>query len=98
LFLHREINTGQAVQNMLRPADGTPFALNLMQVSSDINYEELARSSDDFNAAQLKAVSHGGATSASSLLHTREPAFAMAAGKLRIIGPAYRVMAWYHSV
>jgi hypothetical protein len=25
-------------------------------VSSDINYEELARSTDDFNAAQLKAV------------------------------------------
>jgi len=27
-----------------------------MQASSDVNYEELARSTDDFNAAQLKAV------------------------------------------
>ncbi len=29
-----------------------------VQLSGDINYEELARSTDDFNAAQLKAVSH----------------------------------------
>ena len=28
-----------------------------MNVSPDVNYEELARSTDDFNAAQLKAVS-----------------------------------------
>ena len=28
-----------------------------MNVSADVNFEELARSSDDFNAAQLKAVS-----------------------------------------
>lgn len=27
-----------------------------MSVSPDVNYEELARSTDDFNAAQLKAV------------------------------------------
>ena len=27
-----------------------------MNVSSDVNYEELARSTDDFNGAQLKAV------------------------------------------
>jgi 26S proteasome regulatory subunit T5 len=27
-----------------------------MNVSPDVNYEELARSTDDFNAAQLKAV------------------------------------------
>lgn len=27
-----------------------------MNVSGDVNFEELARSSDDFNAAQLKAV------------------------------------------
>lgn len=30
-----------------------------LQTSGDINFEELARSSDDFNAAQLKAVSGG---------------------------------------
>ena len=29
-----------------------------MNVSGDVNFEELARSSDDFNAAQLKAVSN----------------------------------------
>ena len=29
-----------------------------MNVAPDVNFEELARSSDDFNAAQLKAVSH----------------------------------------
>ena len=28
-----------------------------MSVSPDVNFEELARSTDDFNAAQLKAVS-----------------------------------------
>ena len=28
-----------------------------MNVAPDVNFEELARSSDDFNAAQLKAVS-----------------------------------------
>ncbi len=28
-----------------------------MNVSPDVNFEELARSTDDFNAAQLKAVS-----------------------------------------
>ena len=27
-----------------------------MNVSGDVNYEELGRSTDDFNAAQLKAV------------------------------------------
>ena len=27
-----------------------------MTVSADVNYEELARSTDEFNAAQLKAV------------------------------------------
>lgn len=27
-----------------------------MSVSSDVNYEELARSTDEFNGAQLKAV------------------------------------------
>lgn len=27
-----------------------------MNVSPDVNFEELARSTDDFNAAQLKAV------------------------------------------
>jgi ATP-dependent 26S proteasome regulatory subunit len=32
-----------------------------MNVSPDVNYDELARSTDDFNAAQLKAVSeHAG--------------------------------------
>lgn len=28
----------------------------LLQVAGDVNFEELARSTDDFNAAQLKAV------------------------------------------
>lgn len=31
-----------------------------MTVSPDVNFDELARSTDDFNAAQLKAVSRGG--------------------------------------
>ena len=34
-----------------------------MNVSPDVNYEELARSTDDFNAAQLKAVSRRALTS-----------------------------------
>jgi hypothetical protein len=32
-----------------------------MTVSPDVNFEELARSTDDFNAAQLKAVSEAAA-------------------------------------
>lgn len=32
-----------------------------MNVSPDVNYDELARSTDDFNAAQLKAVRGVGA-------------------------------------
>lgn len=31
-----------------------------MNVNPDVNYDELARSTDDFNAAQLKAVRRGG--------------------------------------
>ena len=31
-----------------------------MNVNPDVNYDELARSTDDFNAAQLKAVGPGG--------------------------------------
>ncbi len=34
-----------------------------MNVNPDVNFDELARSTDDFNAAQLKAVSRRNADS-----------------------------------